>query len=67
MLMMIGAARLGSSSLNRMRLVGMPITRAAWTNSRSRSESTSPRMSRAVPIQPKIDRTATRLSFWMKE
>ena len=65
--MMIGAARLGSSSLKRMRLVGMPITRAAWTNSRSRRESTSPRIRRAVPIQPKSERTATRLTFWIVE
>ena len=43
----IGATMLGSSSLNRIRRVGTPITRAAWTNSRSRSESTSPRISRA--------------------
>ena len=63
--MMMGAARLGSSSLKRMREVGMPITRAAWTNSRSRSESTSPRMSRAVPIQPNTDSTTTRLNFWI--
>ena len=54
----IGATRLGSSSLNRIRRVGTPMTRAAWTNSRSRSESTSPRISRARPIQPKTTRIA---------
>ena len=63
--MMIGAARLGMSSLNRIRRVGMPSTRAAWTNSRSRSESTSPRIRRAMPIQPNIASTATRLTFWI--
>ena len=43
---------LGSSSLNRICRVGTPITRAAWTNSRSRSDSTSPRIRRASVIQP---------------
>ena len=34
--------------------VGTPMARAAWTNSRSRRLLTSPRTSRARPIQPKM-------------
>ena len=65
-LMMIGAVRLGRSSLNRMRRVGMPSTRAAWMNSRSRRESTSPRIRRATVIQPNIDRIRTsEADFWI--
>ena len=55
----MGATMFGSSSLNRICRVGTPITRAACTNSRSRSESTSPRISRARVIQPKSVRTHT--------
>ena len=54
----IGATMLGSSSLNRIRRVGTPITCAACTNSRSRSDSTCPRISRASCIQPKSDQHA---------
>ncbi len=54
----------GSSSLNRICRVGTPITRAAWTNSRSRSESTSPRIRRASVIQPKNVRMHTSEMTW---
>ncbi len=54
----IGATRLGSSSLNRMRRVGTPMTWAACTNSRSRSDSTCPRIRRvsAHPAEDHQDR-----------
>ena len=55
---------LGSSSLNRICRVGTPITRAAWTNSRSRSERTSPRISRASVIQPKSVRMQSSEITW---
>ena len=55
----MGAIRFGRISRIRIRWVGTPITRAALTNSRSRSESTSPRISRVIPIQPKITRMNT--------
>ena len=51
--MTIGATRFGSSSLNSTCRVGTPSTFAAEMNSRSRSESTWPRMSRARLAQPK--------------
>ena len=57
----IGATRLGSSSLSRIRPVGIPSTRADMMNSRSRSERTSPRISRAIGIQPKTASTKIRL------
>ena len=60
----MGAVRLGSSSRSMIRRVGIPMTREAWMNSRSRSESTSPRIRRAMGIHVKKVRTPMRAQNW---